>query len=309
MLCRSPFLRDRSGKILRYAQHHMLGVEDKLDAVPFPCGQCLPCRINRRRVWTLRLLLESFFYESQCSFVTLTYSDESLPYTDDYRSTLCLRDVQTFLKRLRKKFYPRQIRYYLVGEYGPKTGRPHYHAILFGLRPYELDAEFLLFQGRSGQKRASVLSNLWNLGLVHVGLASRDSIQYVAGYVTKKFTKKQDILHHEFAVMSRRPGIGSRAVAEIARTLSRHNLQEDFKGQLRIDGKTWPLGRYLLDKLGEEGVKYSGVGDYLNALSVALSKSGKAPGLDYLDFLLSENAQKYKSIESRDKLFNQRDSL
>lgn len=53
----------------------------------------------------------------------------------------CKKDVQNFLKRLRKLIYKEiisdeksettSIRYYVASEYGPKTFRPHYHGIIF----------------------------------------------------------------------------------------------------------------------------------------------------------------------------------
>ena len=94
--------------------------------IPFGCGQCIPCRINRKRLWTHRLMLESFSH-SDATFVTLTYDPEK--YSGE---SLRPEDVTKFLKRLRRKLEPKKLRYYLVGEYGDKTGRPHYHIALFG---------------------------------------------------------------------------------------------------------------------------------------------------------------------------------
>ena len=130
MLCTNPYVRDPTGKV--FVQSVVEQNPDlKVKGIPFPCGQCLACRINRRRVWTNRLLLESLDHEHN-SFITLTYADEFLPISPTKPvPTLCKRDAQLFLKRLRKRLtFP--IRYYLCGEYGGLNGRPHYHAILFG---------------------------------------------------------------------------------------------------------------------------------------------------------------------------------
>jgi len=94
----------------------------------FGCGQCMPCRFNRRRLWTARLLLEATQHENK-SFITLTYNDKNAP--KDH--SLDPSHYKNFIKRLRKAIYPKKIRYYLVGEYGDHTQRPHYHAALFGL--------------------------------------------------------------------------------------------------------------------------------------------------------------------------------
>jgi len=60
-----------------------------------------------------------------------TRTDETPAHAD----SLIKRDVQLFVKRLRKDQDARglaKIRYYLVGEYGDQTKRPHYHAAIFG---------------------------------------------------------------------------------------------------------------------------------------------------------------------------------
>nr|CAI9750321.1 replication initiation protein [Cressdnaviricota sp.] len=287
-----------------------MGFDGKADGIPFPCGQCLSCRINKRRVWTLRLMLENYYHEKAC-FVTLTYRDDDLPF--DLCSgvpVLEKRDCQLWLKRLRKRFNGTEVRYYLAGEYGTRSKRPHYHAILFGIGPEQLDPQFFLYGGKSGgekglEKRVTPLSKTWSFGLVHVGEVTRQSIQYVAGYVTKKFTKKGDGYVPEFSLMSRRPGIGSQAVGQIAAVLQQYNLEERTQRQLRIDGKKWPLGRYLLDKLSDVlGVEF-GTDDYVRELSRYWAESRRS-GLSFVDFLVQQDAGKYALLEAKDKIYNKR---
>lgn len=304
MLCRHPFVRDPSGKVF-----HPAIQGDYLDGVPFPCGQCLPCRINRRRVWTLRLMLESMMH-AESSFVTLTYTDDTLPYDSNYQATLCKRDLQLFFKRLRKTLYPDTFRYFACGEYGSQTHRPHYHAIIFGVSPATLDPEWLVYSGRSGTRQhpKSLLYNVWQLGLVHVGSVTQQSVQYVAGYVTKKLTKKDDSRVKEFSLMSLKPAIGARAVEYIVQTLQ--GREDEFKRQLRIDGKTWPVGRYLLDKIRERLAIPDTFDDYIGELRKQYLTRPRSEftgtGLDWLHYVVSIDDQRYAILDRRDKIFNKR---
>lgn len=50
--------------------------------------------------------------------------------TSPYLPTLSKTDVQKFLKRLRKN-YGKKVRYFICGEYGPKSFKPHYHILFF----------------------------------------------------------------------------------------------------------------------------------------------------------------------------------
>ena len=93
--------------------------------VNLPCGQCVGCRLERSRQWAMRCVHESQLYEKNC-FITLTYNNDFIPPGN----TLVVKHFQDFMKRLRKK-YGDGIRFFHCGEYGEKTGRPHYHAILF----------------------------------------------------------------------------------------------------------------------------------------------------------------------------------
>ena len=38
-----------------------------------------------------------------------------------------------FMKRLRKRFKGKRIRFYMCGEYGEQFDRPHFHACIFGV--------------------------------------------------------------------------------------------------------------------------------------------------------------------------------
>lgn len=81
------------------------------------------------------------------------------------------------------------------------------------------------------------------------------SVKYVAGYVQKKLTRRDDPRLEgrppEFALMSLRPGIGALAVSDIASTALFCDAV-DVPAVLRTNGKIQPLGRYLRKKLREE---------------------------------------------------------
>lgn len=146
-------------------------------------------------------------------FVTFTYDDEFLPPG----GTLVKRDMQLFWKRLRKF---RKFRYYMCGEYGSQTNRPHYHAIIFGL---ELDDLKLYKRGKgSNLYNSKFLQDIWGKGHVVIGDVTFESCAYVSRYITEKITGERAESWYtrvdrdgviwrmlpEYTDMSRRPGIG-----------------------------------------------------------------------------------------------------
>lgn len=157
-----------------------------------PCGQCIACRINKKEEWALRMEHELRGHRGSC-FFTLTYDPKV--YNGE---SLVKRDLQLFIKRLRKEVKDHGIRYYAVGEYGGRFGRPHYHGIVFGL----------------GLAEKSHVASCWGKGFVMVGEANALTIRYVAKYIQKKAMgdyKKEMInqgLEPEFSIMSLKPGIG-----------------------------------------------------------------------------------------------------
>ena len=182
-----------------------------------PCGQCVGCRLERSRQWAVRCVHEASLHEDNC-FITLTYNNESLP--ED--GSLNKKHFQDFMKRLRKKYKNKKIRYYHCGEYGDKNFRPHYHAIIFGL---QFDDQ-KLFTVNNGEKlyTSEKLEKLWPFGFSTIGTVTFESAAYVARYVMKKVNGKNAKNHYErvdsntgeiyslvpeYNTMSRRPGIAS----------------------------------------------------------------------------------------------------
>lgn len=128
------------------------------------CGQCLACRLNRARDDSVRCIHERSSWK-KAAFVTLTYNDQDLP--SDY--ALDRVEFTKFWKRLRRAVDPEKLKYYACGEYGEKDGRPHYHAIIFGVSPSE----------------GKLVERCWGHGFVYMGTAQAESMRYVAYYVRK----------------------------------------------------------------------------------------------------------------------------
>lgn len=208
------------------------------EGLQFGCGQCMPCRFNKARLWTARILLETCYHEEN-SFVTLTYSPEAAPQDGN----VSVREVAGFLKRARAMVHPRRVRYFCVGEYGDTSWRPHYHCALFGLCD------------------ESVVEAAWARGHVDVGEITAESARYIAGYTVKRMTNGSDPRlggrAPEFARMSLRPGIGAVSVDSIQDGVTTRAGARfvagagDVPGTVRFGQKTWPIGRYLKGRLRE----------------------------------------------------------
>lgn len=160
-----------------------------------PCGKCWMCLARRRREWSFRLS-EELKVSSSAKFVTLTYDDDHLPRSDIGFPVVEKRDVQLWLKRLRKRLQASgdKIRYFLVSEYGSHTKRPHYHAILFNL-PLECDLQDLLV-------------STWQKGHVHIGDVTDASISYCAKYCMAYEEEFPEEITRPFMLCSKRPPIG-----------------------------------------------------------------------------------------------------
>ncbi|QCS36613.1 replication initiator protein [Capybara microvirus Cap3_SP_535] len=171
-------------------------------SLDLPCGKCPSCKLQRSIDWSVRMVHESLMHKDN-SFITLTYDNDHLPSD----RLLCKRDVQLFIKRLRKAIYPANLRYFLCGEYGSKFKRPHYHIVFFGYKPDKLDTDLECKAGISQIFRSSFIESIWSKGHCYVGSVTQKSCAYVARYCTKK--QDENFPHKEFTLCSTRPGIGS----------------------------------------------------------------------------------------------------
>ncbi|AXH74310.1 MAG: replication initiator protein [Microviridae sp.] len=233
----------------------------------FGCGQCMHCRINRRRHWANRLMLESSSHEFN-AFVTLTYDDEHLPDSCGCKTcqgkhitgTLRPRDPTDWLKRVRFALGEKErvIRFYLVGEYGDENFRPHYHLMLFGASQFD----------------HALLCEKWSKGLVQTAECNQHTCSYIAGYVTKKMTKTDDDRlqgrHPEYSRQSNRPGIGAYAADCIGDTLTTKEgsygliqTHGESPSEILVSGKRQPLHPYLKERIRKKvGAPRLGINSY-----------------------------------------------
>lgn len=191
-----------------------------------PCGGCIGCRIDRSQQWATRLMHEAKYHDQKC-FLTLTYDDLHLPAD----GSLDKEAHQLFFKRLRKHLNPpkiaasvgyKKIKYFLCGEYGDTTNRPHYHAILYGV---DFADRRKHSQNAQGDQLwvSDTLDNLWGQGNCWIGDVTYESCAYVARYIMKKVTGDAAEEHYsrldpltgeltylepEFIRMSLKPAIG-----------------------------------------------------------------------------------------------------
>jgi len=227
--------------------------------IPVQCGQCRNCRIRRKQMWVGRNLLEFADAGEVGRFMTLSYDDANVPDLLDYRH------FSLFMKRYR--YYASEnglpeCRFFAVGEYGEKTGRPHWHVLIYGhaqqfpklIPPEEIKA--------------------WKFGGAYDGYASLDSIGYCSGYVLKPSPAgKRSLLG-----MSNRPGIGFASLLRFGADLYRsHPTLSSFPNGFRFRGKWYPIFGYARDKM---------LTGYLNAGGLLPDK--KSPMLIYMENALQE---------------------
>lgn len=132
----------------------------------FPCGKCITCKERSQSMWYVRLLCE-IPYHNSTSFITLTYDNEYLPKNNSLKH----RDFQLFIKRLRKNYSQLGMKYYMCGEYGEHTDRPHFHVILYHNIPYD--------------ELEDAIKDCWHMGITNIGTVTPKSIRYCLNYVKK----------------------------------------------------------------------------------------------------------------------------
>lgn len=290
MSCKNPLLAYVRGTLpngkkdlVILGQGKTIDAYNKDDLIQLPCGKCRACRIDRSKAWADRMCLE-LETSKNAVFVTLTYRDSNLccaslldmvpdalyhPASplERYDSlghfyiadefTVSVRDCQLFMKRFRKELDKDGLkcRFYLASEYGPKTQRPHYHAILFGVGfDYfqKKDPQTFRVCGHNALKQpyytCKWFERIWSKGFVTICPVTWQTCAYVARYCTKKLNGDLGSFVYgnrtpPFSLSSRRPGIGGEYLEKHPEVFETNKVFSRY----RPDGM--PLPAYFLRKL------------------------------------------------------------
>lgn len=171
-----------------------------------------------------------FISSSECRCLSPQGLDDSVCFAYP-----CKKDVQDWFKRLRSaidyqlnknKTDEFRLRYFICAEYGPKTFRPHYHAILWYDSP------------KLQQHISRLISETWKNGHTVVSLVNSSAPQYVAKYVNGD-TCLPSFLRTEFTstfhLASKHPYIG---YCEADEEALRENVLHGTYGQDKLNKNT-----------------------------------------------------------------------
>lgn len=176
----------------------------------------------------------------ESSFITLTYSDENIG-----DNVLRYRDLQLFIKRLRKHIYKEthgqtKISVLSTGEYGDRTKRSHWHCLIFGWEPKDKRLSSENHQG-DPLYDSDTLDKIWSHGITKTGRVTIQSAGYCARYALKKLSHGDDS-NTRYKPISRRSSknaIGKKWIEKYYKT-------DCFnQGFIVNDGKKFPIPRYF----------------------------------------------------------------
>ena len=213
--------------------------------IQVPCGQCMNCRLSKSMQLSFLSNLElqkQYRLNKSSSFVTLTYSDASIPFVrSDCKLIPTIRksDLQDFFKRFRYHlnglgYTDNDFKVVSCAEYGDKFNRPHFHFCLLGINSTLADY---------------VTAESWqHKGLIDSGVLFAGGINYVSKYMTKSPTGKlADVLYTskglEKPFLTHSIGIGDKWLSEHLLELQENNYCYYNAGQ-RV-----PLPPYIRRKL------------------------------------------------------------
>lgn len=274
----------------------------------FDCGACPECLRKRANYHALTSVYEAKAHSKNC-MITLTYDT----FVRDGKGKICrddfgkpienpvdpdlkvnVRHVQLFIKRLRKYIsyhYPNneKIKYRISAEYGSRTHRAHYHAIIFG---FDFPDRHYYKKSSRGNSiyMSSVLTKLWNHGIctvdsvnVHSGIA-----RYCSKYLAKSRSDKT------FSLSSQSLGLTG--------------LLRDFNGiNYMIDGREYTIPRkvwetYIVSKYQRRYMFLKNV-PTLNPSYVNRSRNLSDFDVDYMYEYSMKCRAFYRTVRDRDPLY------
>ena len=222
------------------------------------CGSCYGCKVRKTLDWSLRCMHELQMHDDIGCFLTLTYDDDNIP-SDGGLVKAHLRAFHDSLRKKLKRKGIKSYKYYQCGEYGEISNRPHYHMIIFGYKPHDIQP---YFQKNGYQTWTSdVITKSWKKGMCVLGDVTRESCAYVAKYCQKKITGDMAQEHYarfdsetgetwqvlpEFQSVSNKPrGIGFEWFEQFYKS-------DVFpRDEIAFQGKLFPVPRYYYETLEE----------------------------------------------------------
>lgn len=241
------------------------------------CGRCLACKQKLQKEWSARLAIElencnsAFFVtltysdDSLFNICKWGHKDAEVSYKfnnalgkDDFGSMIpklnkhhlrgVLKDLRNFLSRGMPNYYlgkkvsliplkSENFKYFIIGEYGTKNNRPHWHALFFNIGLNKDDFYTLLRFVWSDKNELQDGKYYKSLGFIHIGEVSPSSIDYVTDYLLKN-DKKETI-----RLISK--GLGSAYITD--EKIKYHS--KALTDRVRVLNQFHVTGRYLKDKL------------------------------------------------------------
>ena len=203
------------------------------DQVVVRCGVCKECRQRRQSLWVGRMLLEQREHQAM-HFLTLTYSEQHVVSLEDG-----YRDVQLFLKKLRKRLKEHRFRFFCCGELGSQYQRPHWHLVLFT----ELQ-QLRALPGKDGVtwetlglpppkfvRPVDLVTELWGRGYTKTERIIDDTkLRYVTKYMVKDPTR---------ARFSYSQALGAARAFKMGRQVGKYTNQAPL--YLKLASRSYPI--------------------------------------------------------------------
>lgn len=212
--------------------------------------------MDKAQAWAIRIMHERQSHEL-CCFLTFTYNNHFLPSPP----SLNKEHFRSFMKRLRADHEYNnpnapKIKYFMCGEYGGNTRRPHYHAIIFGLNFAD---KKLHSKGKRGDflYKSEKLDMLWGMGHCYIGNVTYASAGYVARYCMKKVNGEMADDHYRWVnTQTGETAVLTKEYLGVSRYLGFKHFVEHKEAMYRrdsviVNGHEAPIPSYYDRKLGE----------------------------------------------------------
>jgi len=238
-------------------------------AFPADCGKCIVCLQKRKRQWSYRLMEEKNVSFSSY-FVTLTYTNEFVPYGDNgycansndhkefikwlkyYENPIRLSERKEMsMEEYRRSLYHvheiGDLRYFGIIEYGDLGDRPHWHYLLFNVVDIDNISRAWstqLCSSPRGYHKAAEYTPGVSKGRVDIDECNVNTVDYVLKYMMKHEMEKQNYdRQEERAFMSK--GLGLRVATD---EFVRHIRLPQNNQVLNARGTKVPLPRIFRKK-------------------------------------------------------------